>query len=190
MYRGLVKKKVYILGLILLSLLVTSVDTWSNDVTIDKEPLDSQDILIDGISWIAYDIDCQEGDTLSGSFEVTCDGSLYIGDEQKYDDWSVEGIQLYILDEDNYSLFMEGDSFETHYERNDVINLSWIFNIPGDGKWYIIYYNDSIYMMNIDGTLNLTRESNNLVILTLVVIGGLGSLGMILIVKRKYESHG
>ncbi|TFG32758.1 hypothetical protein EU527_09515 [Candidatus Thorarchaeota archaeon] len=112
------------------------------------------EIVIDSLSWKAFSIDCHKGEIISGSFEVHCDGSLYPGDEQKYDDWISEGIQFYILNLTSYLQFIEGHAFNKSYCKYDVSKLSWSFQIPDNGKWYIIYYNNSIYMMTVIGAIN------------------------------------
>jgi hypothetical protein len=180
-----VKKRIGPFALVLTLILIAGVDAWSHESGIWEHPLSSHDIILEGLSWIAYDIECQKGDEISGSFDVTCDGSLYIGDEQKYDDWSLEGIQFLILDESNYSLFIESEAFETAFITNDVVSLSWTFEVPRDGTWFIIYDNNTIYLMNIVGSFGLVGESSILMIIVLFVLGGLGSLGIAFMIKRK-----
>ncbi len=182
-------KKTCLLPLLVI-ILVIGVDAVDDDISSQIELQESHNILVEGVSWRAYDIDCQKGDMLSGSFEVACDGSLFIGDEKKYDDWSLEGIQFYILDSVNYSLFVEGLAFVAAYARNNVLSLRWTFEVPTKGVWYIVYYNDSIYIMTVNGTLGKTDAINNFVVLTLVIIGGFTAVGWGFIIKRKNESHG
>ncbi len=183
------KKRTYLL-VIIFSLIVTGVDASDSDMKYQIETQASHNIILDAMSWKAFDIHCNIGDTLSGSLEVNCDGSRYFGDEGKYDDWSVEGIQFYIVDEDNFSLFVAGKAFAAYYERNDVYNLNWTFKIPKDGCWYVVYYNDSIYLMNIDGIINQIPATNYVPFVTLVIFGGLSIFSIGLIIKRRYESHG
>ncbi len=166
------------------------VDAVDGDISSQIEIKESHNILVEGVSWRAYDIDCQKGDMLLGSFEVVCDGSLFFGDEKKYDDWSLEGIQFYILDNVNYSLFVEGQTFVAAFARNNVLSLRWTFEVPSKGVWYIVYYNDSIYIMTINGTLDRTDAINSFVVLTLVIIGGFTAGGLGFIIKGKNESHG
>lgn len=179
------KRRIVLFVLVFTLVLGTGVDAGSHESKTWMQPLISHSILIEGFSWRAYDIECQEGDTISGSFEVTCDGSLYIGDEQKYDDWSLEGIQFYIFDEGNYSLFVEDNAFKASFVRNDVLSLTWTFEVPSDGIWYIVYDNITIYLMNIDGSINYPHISDALVVIVLGIFGGLVSLGLVLLIKRK-----
>ena len=175
------KKRIGLLVILLSLILCSSVDA----MTFTWNQSSSHRIMLDALSWVAYEVDCQDGNILSGSFKVECDGSLYVGDEQKYDDWSLEGIEFYILDAGNYSLFNEREPFETAYVRNNVLSLSWTFEIPSDGVWYIVYDNRSIYLMEIDGSANRTDDSNFMIALILITLGGISALGVILVIKRK-----
>lgn len=178
------KKSVYLL-VITITLLITGVSAVddTNDNVIEIQA--SHGFMLEGFTWKSFEMDCLEGDTLTGSFKVECDGSLYIGDEQRYDDWSLEGIDFYILDEGNFSLFIQRDPFETAFARNDVQSLSWTFEIPSDGVWYIIYENRSIYLMNIEGSMGRIDDSNNIIAMTLIVLAGAAAVGIILFVRRK-----
>ncbi|MFX1369553.1 MAG: hypothetical protein ACFFAY_13225 [Promethearchaeota archaeon] len=158
---------------------------WSNDVAFGNPFLASSDLILDGLTWIAYDVDCREGDTLSGSFEVTCDGSLYYGDARKYDDWSLEGIEVYILDSGNFSLFTQKDPFTAVFERNNVQSLSWTFEAPSSGTWYIVYENKTVYLMTVEGSINLPAISPTTLAIALIILGAFGSLGLLFFKKRR-----
>ena len=178
-------KKSVCLFAVIITLLVTCAS--ATDINSDNmiEIQASHHILLEGLSWKSYGMDCQEGDILSGSFEVLCDGSLYMGDEQKYDDWSLEGIEFYILDAENYSLFIQREPFEPAYARNNVLSLSWTFDIPSDGVWYVVYDNRTIYLMNIDGSMNRIDDSNFMIVMILSALGGITAAVVILVMKRR-----
>jgi len=42
--------------------------------------LGSHELLMDPITWEAFSLQCEEGETISGSFVVTKDGVMFIGD--------------------------------------------------------------------------------------------------------------
>ncbi len=163
----------------------TDEKSWGHDPASGNPYLASHDLTLDGLTWIAYDIDCRDGDTLTGSFEVTCDGSLYFGDARKYDDWSLEGIQFYILDSGNFSLFTQKEPFTAAFERNDVQSLSWTFEAPSSGTWYIVYENKTVYLMIVEGSIILPAISPTVVAVALIILGSFGTLGWLFFKKRR-----
>lgn len=144
----------------------------------DYRVLGNHEVVIDSLSWTAFSVNCQIGERISGSFQVRCDGSLYPGDEQKYDDWVPENIQFYILNEVNYLLFTESQDFNASYYREDISKLDWSFQIPASGNWYILYYNNSIYMMTVIGVINSTHSFD---LLLIIIIGFACCLSIVLV---------
>lgn len=144
-----------ILFVILVPLLfITCASAGETDSQEDLNPRIAHEIILDAFSWEAISIECKEGVVLSGSFVVTCEGSLYPGDDQKYDDWTRETIHFYILNESEYSHFVERDEFSPSYLREDKLDLNWQFQIPDEGQWYIVYHNTSIYLITVNGQID------------------------------------
>lgn len=139
--------------IILLTIIPTGCST-SHTISYTNQLQSEYELIIDAFSWEMIPINCHEGDIVSGQFQVSSDGSLYPGDEQKYDDWTQEDIHFYIMNESNYFLFQEDQEFSAAYSRLDVSELQWSFRIPTEGRWYLIFYNDSIYMMKLTGSVS------------------------------------
>jgi hypothetical protein len=163
--------------------------TGSSAADVDSQdsylPNNVHEAIINPLSWKAYAIDCNEGITLSGNFEVSCDGDLYPGDEQKYDDWSPHHIQFYILNETEYAKFAERKSFTPNYVREDVSGLNWEFEITMTGQWYIVYYNTEIYMMTVSGTFTQSGGVDALLTAGIFLPSSLVVLGIIHYLKKK-----
>ncbi|MGY5872204.1 MAG: hypothetical protein RTV72_08175 [Candidatus Thorarchaeota archaeon] len=148
-------------------------------------PNSSHEVIVGALSWKAYTIDCAEGIVLSGSFEVSCDGDLYLGDEQKYDDWAPESIQFYILNETEYSKFVDRASFTPSFVREDESHLTWQFEIPLTGLWYVVYHNTAIYMMTVSGTIAQSGGINTTLLVTIILSSSLVALGVFCYLKKR-----
>jgi hypothetical protein len=121
------------------------------------------------MSWNAIPVECEQEDTISGSLKSSSDGSLYFGDEQKYDNWIIEGIEFYILNYSNYVLFSESNAFNAD-----------------NGTWFVIHYNNSIYMKTIEGTIHHTYDSEpSFLIVALGLLGLVCLLSIAIFRKRK-----
>ncbi|MGY5857931.1 MAG: hypothetical protein RTU63_01080 [Candidatus Thorarchaeota archaeon] len=180
------KKKINLLTLALVFLLVTNVAAGNYDETTEKQPLVAHDFLLEAISWESIPISCLAGDTLSGEFSLTNDGGLFIGDETKYDNWLLGGIDFLIIDAANYELWIEGLSSTCLFERKGVVELSWSVEIPDDGIWYIIYDNNSIFMKQVEGDIQHISQSGlsfTIVVATLLSLTFL--LALLFIFKKK-----
>ncbi|TFH10705.1 MAG: hypothetical protein E4H14_02050 [Candidatus Thorarchaeota archaeon] len=185
------QKKIYLLTLILVFLLVTSVAAGNYDETTDKQSLATHDFLLGAVSWKSIPISCLAGDTLSGDFSLTSNGNLFIGDQTKYDNWLLDGIDFLIIDATSYELWMDNQSAPSLYERNGVVELSWSIEIPSDGTWYIIYYNDSIFMKQVEGNIQHVSPyefTYTFVIATLLSLTFL--LALLFIFKKKMSGRG
>ena len=145
----------------------------------------AHEITLDAFTWQAYSVDCDEGSILSGSFEVFCDGDLYPGDQQKYDDWVSESIQFYILNETEYFKFEEKLYFKPSFARHDVAELSWIFETPTTGTWYIVYYNTAIYLMTIRGSVTHSDETESTLLVTILLSTSCITIGIFYYWKKR-----
>jgi len=181
MTSGRVKHSFYFLVILVPLLLVTCVSAGETNSRENLNPRITHEIILEGFSWEAISMECKEGVVLSGSFLVTCEGSLYPGDDQKYDDWTRETTHFYILNESEYFHFAERDEFAPSYMKEDESDLNWQFQIPYSGQWYIVYYNTSIYMMTINGQIDQPgQEFLALLISISILLGVVLTLSMFL----------
>ncbi len=116
---------------------------------------------------------------------LTSNGDLFIGDQTKYDNWLLDGIDFLILDAANYELWLDDLSSTSLYEREGVFELEWSIEIPSDGTWYIIYYNDSIFMKQVEGNIQHISQSGFTDSLLIGILIGLPSLLTLIFIIRK-----
>jgi hypothetical protein len=180
-----VKRNVCLLSIVILFLLVVSVDAQSNNHSQLHASLSTIDISLQAISWKAYDVDCTVGDTLSGFFQITQDGDLFPGDQTKYDNWLLGGIDFLIMNEETFDTWSRGLPVDAQYERTSIGELSWSFDVPSTGKWYIIYFNNSIYIKQIEGNITHMSSTNDILILILFSTATVLVLGGIYVFKKK-----
>jgi hypothetical protein len=167
-------------------LLVVNIEARSDDHSQLFIPLSAFDISLQAVSWKAFDVDCSAGDTLSGSFKLTRDGDLFIGDQTKYDNWLLGGIDFLIMNETDFDSWIRGNSTDAKYERRSITELFWSFEVPSTGKWYIIYVNNSIYMKQIEGDISHASPSSLALPLFIVSLAAtLVLLGFCLVNKKK-----
>ena len=114
------------------------------------EPFARHSLILDGLSWESHSIVCGANEMLEGYFEATSDGSLYPGDEQKYDDWVPTRIDFSIMSAPEFSRFEAGNSSYSVIEMDDVSEGSWSLRIPEAGEWFLVYYNPTIYLVQIE----------------------------------------
>ena len=145
---------------------------------------ETHDFVIEAVSWKSFPIACSSGDRLSGEFRLVSNGDLFPGDQTKYDNWLLEGIDFLILDEENYSLWIENSLFIPIFERDSFTELEWSIEIPYNGVWYVIYSNDSIFMKQIQGSIIHSRPND--ILIEMIGLFGLASvLTLILIYWKK-----
>ena len=149
-------------------------------------PLANQKIVINAHDWKSVPIQCNTGDTLSGKFIITNNGDLFPGDQTKYDNWLLGGIDFYIFDEENYSLWVEGSSSTPLLEHSNLQKLTWRIDIPHDDVWYVIYSNDSIFIIEIEESVAHTGLYN-LLILVVALVGTAALLSLTLFMWKKNE---
>jgi hypothetical protein len=142
------------------------------------------DIVIEAISWISFPIMCSAGDTLSGEFRLVSNGDLFPGDQTKYDNWLLGGIDFIILDEENYDLWVDGSIATSIFEGLSLVELEWSIEIPRNGVWYVIYSNDSIYMKQIEGRI-IRSGPIDILILLIGLVGAASFLTLIVLFWKK-----
>jgi len=150
--------------------------------------LGSHELLMDPITWKAFSIQCDEGETLSGSFVVTQDGSLFIGDDTRYEFWLLEGIDFFICNAVNYESWVDGDEADPLFMRESVSELNWSVNIPSTGEWYIVYWNDTIFMKSLEGNFFRDSDISTPIIATIIVAGALGLILLLGIIVKRVRS--
>jgi hypothetical protein len=134
----------------------------------------THDIVIDAYDWESFSIRCHVGDTLSGEFVITKNTELFPGDQTEYDNWLLDGIDFFVFDEENYSIWVEGSEATPLLERIDFRELTWNLDIPHNGVWYVVYSNDSIFMKEIEGSI--VRSGHNDQFILLIGFVGLAAL--------------
>lgn len=179
------KRKICILPLLLVFLLVTNIAAGNNVETTGEGPLATHDLLLDSVSWESIPISCLPGDTLSGEFILTSNGDLFIGDQTKYDNWLLDGIDFLILDAANYELWIDDLPVNSFFERNGIVELEWSIEIPSEGIWYIIYNNDSIFMKQVEGNINHISQRGLTYTFVVATLLGLATLLALLFIFRK-----
>ncbi len=137
----------------------------------------SHEIILDALAWKVFPLQCAAGDTLSGEFILTNNGDIFVGDQTKYDNWLLTGIDFLILDAANYDHWISDLSAAPLFEMQTVYELAWNVETPSDGMWYVIYFNDSIFIKQVDGIIYHTTHNDFSFALTLL---GLISLAFLL----------
>ena len=179
-------KKAIMIPLAIVFILITNVAPSTYIETSGKIPSAKQEFVLEAISWKSFAITCFTGDSLSGEFTLTSNGDLFTGDQTKYDNWLLDGIDFLILDAANYELWVEDSSVSPLYERKGVVELEWSVEIPSEGIWYIIYNNDSIFMKQVEGNIQRVSQSgfiSTLVIVSLLILTAL--LALIYMFRKK-----
>ena len=167
-------------------IIVTCVSAGETDPQDFLNPRITHEINLDALSWKAFPIQCAAGDTLSGEFILTNNGDLFVGDQTKYDNWLLGGIDFLIIDAANYELWKDDLSMTSLYERKGVVELSWSIEIRSEGVWYIVYYNDSIFMIQVEGSIQHISQSGFTYTFGIVSLIGIAALlTLIFIFKKK-----
>jgi len=179
------KKKICILPLVLVFFLITNVHAGSNIESIYEHPAATHDFLIEAVSWKSFPIDCLSRDTLSGEFTLSSNGNLFLGDQTKYDNWLLDGIDFIIVDAENYEHWLGDISTTSLFEKKGVAELSWSIKIPSDGTWYIIYNNDSIFMKQVEGSIQLISRSGSSFTFVVGLLGIASLLTAIFMFRKK-----
>ena len=186
------KRQVGIVGIVTLFIVmlqvvsITSVSASDTNHQSDFTIKSSHEITLDALDWKATPISCLAGDSISGEFTLTNDGDLFIGDQTKYDNWLLGGIDFLIVDAANYDLWLNDLPVTSLYERESVVELKWGVEIPSDGIWYIIYYNDSIFMKRVEGSIQHISPVGFVNSVFMIVLIGIPSiLTLIFVLKKK-----
>jgi hypothetical protein len=157
----------------------------ARDQTPNSKPyaLAKHDIVIEAVSWKSFPITCSAGDTLSGEFRLVNNGDLFPGDQTKYDNWLLGGIDFLILDDENYDLWVEESIVTSIFEKHSLTELEWSIEIPHNGIWYVVYSNDSIFIKQIIGSI--IRSGHNEFLIQLIGLIGVASLLTLVLIYWK-----
>lgn len=165
-------------------LLTASVSGYDNNFQGKFKSTSSHEIILDALSWKVFPLQCAAGDTLSGEFILTNNGDIFVGDQTKYDNWLLTGIDFLILNASNYDFWINGLSTSPLFEMRAVYELAWSVETPSDGMWYVIYFNDSIFIKQVDGIIYHTTQNGFSFAL---VVFGLVSLAFLLALTFKFR---
>ncbi len=149
--------------------------------------LTSHEVVLESFTSEVIELECISGQLLSGQFEIFCDGRLYPGDDQRYDDWMLESIQFYILNETEYYNYVNDLNFTPNFER-DAQKLSWQFEVVETGKWYVVFYNPSIYLITVQWHIEKGDSDNCMIVIMGLTISLLTISTIFYIKRRKMES--
>ena len=156
---------------VIIMLTVTHVSARSDFSLGRVEALSSDTFWIESLSWKSFALNCRAGDLLRGDFAVVQDGDLFIGDQTKYDNWLHRGIDFFICNESSYASWVDGQPVNTLISENNIHRLTWNTYIPQNGPWFIVYYNPSIYMKEIESSyINVDSDARMLVGATVLSI--------------------
>lgn len=164
---------------------IVGVTAWTQDSYASRGINSVTNIQLDALSWKSFAVACERGDTLSGSFRLTRDGDLFIGDQTKYDNWLLGGVNFRIFSEEDFQSWNQGLNVTADFERTNIERLDWSFKIPTTGIWYIVYSNDSIFMKQIESNITHKGEINLGRLEISILLGIVAALGIGLIFKRK-----
>lgn len=173
-----------LITLILLMFITPVVDAREQNPNRKPQMSATHDIVIEAVSWKSFPISCSMGDTLSGEFRIVSNGDLFPGDETKYDNWLLGGIDFLILDEDNYDLWVDDSAVTPIFQGHSLVKLTWSIEIPYNGVWYVVYSNDSIFMKQIEGSIIRSGPNDSLIQL-IGLIGVASFLALIFIYSKK-----
>jgi len=181
---GCVNKRTVLVILILSMFIAAGVDAREHDPTLLPQVLAAHDVVIDAVSWRSFPITCVAGDTLSGEFSIVSNGDLFPGDQTKYDNWLLGGIDFLILDKVNYDLWVNESVATPLFEGHSLVKLAWSIEIPYNGVWHVVYSNDSIFMKQVEGSI-IRSGPNDFLIQLIGLIGAASSLTLLLIYWKK-----
>jgi len=69
-------------------------------------------------------------------------------------------IDFYILDEENYDLWDDGQSSDAERGQSNVGSVSISFTVPSSGEWNLLFINDNwLYRKHIEGTITVTATT-------------------------------
>jgi len=181
----LLRKSLIIICVVLALSVVSCVSAYEQDRSPTHELLFADEIVINAHDWESVPIQCYAGDTLSGEFLITHNGELFPGDQTEYDNWLLGGIDFSIFDEENYSSWVEGSFATPLLERPGLQQLTWSVEIPYNDVWYVVYSNDSLYIIEIEESIVRSGLYDQFVlVIALVGIAALLSLTVFMWKKK------
>jgi hypothetical protein len=181
------KSLAYVVTLLLFLVLAPSVVAGLQTSDSSTNNLGEHEVWLDPLAFHAFAFDCQAGDVLRGSFEITLDGGYYPGDQRKYDLWLGwgEGIDFYIFNNTVFNAWTNVTSSTAFFSRSDVTELVWTVTLPSTGDWYVTYRNDSpVYGKEVKGTV-IHENPVSTVLYILLLLGIISAPIIIAIVYRR-----
>jgi len=103
------------------------------------------ELWLDPTSSRDFVVTCGGGDTIAGTVRVLRDGDLFPQDQTKYDFWLYVGVNLLLLDDQEYDSWGRGLPACPLFERLHTSEASWNHQVATGGVYHIVYWTDSIY---------------------------------------------
>ena len=123
----------------------------------ELHPLGNVDFWISPLSYHAvYMTSLDSGDIISISIEETSGNG---------------GIDIYILDRENYLDFANLNSFYYQKQYLNRGSLSTTFSVPTSGTWYVVFLNDALFSSrHIEGSVGATTPQDMSALATGVIL--------------------
>ncbi|MFW9800795.1 MAG: hypothetical protein ACFFD9_10185 [Candidatus Thorarchaeota archaeon] len=183
------RRKLFVLLMLLLLLMPLGTEAKRSNQSTEIGPSDIHGILVDAVSWKTFSVYCEAGEILSGSFQVVKDGDLFIGDLKNYDYWLLEGIDFFICSEASLESWENGEDLDALFEQSNVAKLTWSVEIPSAGTWYIVYWNDTVYMKTVEGSFFRESDAALPLVYGILVVGSVGLLIVLGIIVRSIRTR-
>lgn len=143
----------------------------------------TRDFWLEAWSSQQYAFDCNAHDVFSGTLQVKQDGDLFPGDQTKYDLWLIQGVSIMICDQKNYDLWMNGKQATTILTKDHVSSCSWRTEVPESGRWYVVYYSDSIFRKHIEISIDQVAAWTPAGVLIIASAAALSAVAITLILR-------
>lgn len=133
------------------------------------------DIWVEPLGSYAIYLDCEEGDYVSGEFEVV----------------SGSDIDFFLFDEENYNKFIAREDSEAIRISHNVGSLTWSVYIVEDGRYYATYRNDNLFTRkHIEGSIEINSQSiPSLSLIAFLLALCIGGVVLCIICQRANQSQ-
>jgi hypothetical protein len=143
----------------------------------------TRDFWLEAWSSQQYALDCNAHDVLSGTLQVKQDGDLFPGDQTKYDLWLIQGVSIIICNQENYNLWVNGKQATTILTKDHVSSCSWRSEVPESGRWYVVYYSDSVFRKHIEVSISQLAAWTPAGVLIIASVAALSAVTFTLVLR-------